>query len=72
MSTNMKRHAILGVNTHATYHKYPQRRPIKFNREDLMLLTQMKQAIHDNVGKLQTKCVKFDFLVESVFRIGFQ
>ncbi|KAK0400351.1 hypothetical protein QR680_003461 [Steinernema hermaphroditum] len=50
MSTGQKRHAIIGVNTHATYHRYPQRRQIKFGREDLQLLTQMKQAIHDNLN----------------------
>uniref|UniRef100_A0A1I7RIW4 Guanylate cyclase n=1 Tax=Bursaphelenchus xylophilus TaxID=6326 RepID=A0A1I7RIW4_BURXY len=50
LSIGMKKHAILGVNTHATYHKYVQRRPIKFRREDLALLTQMKQAIHDNLN----------------------
>uniref|UniRef100_A0AC34QKF2 Guanylate cyclase n=1 Tax=Panagrolaimus sp. JU765 TaxID=591449 RepID=A0AC34QKF2_9BILA len=50
LSTGQKRHAIVGVNTHATYHRYPQRRPIKFCRADLILLTQMKQAIHDNIN----------------------
>ena len=50
MSTGAKRHAIIGVNTHATYHQYPQKRPIKFDKADLMLLTQMKQAIHDNIN----------------------
>lgn len=46
----MKNHAILGINTHATYHRYVQRRPIKFIRSDLALLTQMKQAIHENLN----------------------
>lgn len=41
MSIGQKRHAIVGVNTHVTYHQYPQRRPIKFGREDLQLLTQV-------------------------------
>ncbi|CAD6191895.1 unnamed protein product [Caenorhabditis auriculariae] len=50
MKTGQKRHAIIGINTHATYHKYPQRRPIKFARDDLQLLTQMKQAVHDNLN----------------------
>uniref|UniRef100_A0A7E4V748 Guanylate cyclase n=1 Tax=Panagrellus redivivus TaxID=6233 RepID=A0A7E4V748_PANRE len=50
MSTGNKRHAIIGVNTHSTYHKYSQRRPIKFCRADLMLLSQMKAAIHDNIN----------------------
>ncbi|MCP9261798.1 Guanylate cyclase [Dirofilaria immitis] len=45
-----KKHAIVGVNTHVTYHLYPQRRPIKFGREDLKLLTQMKAAVHDNLN----------------------
>ncbi|ETN83175.1 hypothetical protein NECAME_07535 [Necator americanus] len=34
----LKHHAIIGVNTHATYHMYEQRRPIKFARADLILL----------------------------------
>ncbi|PAV88959.1 hypothetical protein WR25_22768 isoform B [Diploscapter pachys] len=50
LSTGQKRHAIIGVNTHATYHRYPQRRPIKFSREDMQLLTQMKQCVHDNLN----------------------
>ncbi|CAB3405731.1 unnamed protein product [Caenorhabditis bovis] len=50
MKTGQKQHAIIGVNTHATYHKYPQRRPIRFSREDMQLLTQMKQAVHDNLN----------------------
>ncbi|KAI6221063.1 Guanylate cyclase [Aphelenchoides besseyi] len=50
MSTGNKLHAILGINTHAVFHKYPQRRPIRFGRDDLMLLTQMKQAIHENLN----------------------
>ncbi|KAK6021574.1 hypothetical protein OSTOST_12752 [Ostertagia ostertagi] len=33
----LQHHAIIGVNTHATYHMYEQRRPIKFNRSDLTL-----------------------------------
>ncbi|VBB32384.1 unnamed protein product [Acanthocheilonema viteae] len=39
-SIGQKMHALVGVNTHATYHLYPQRRPIKFDREDLKLLSQ--------------------------------
>ncbi|KAI6229710.1 Guanylate cyclase [Aphelenchoides fujianensis] len=50
MSTFAKHHAIIGTNTHASFHMYPQRRPISFNREDLQLLTQMKQMIHDNLN----------------------
>lgn len=41
MSVTNRKHALLGVNTHATYHKYPQRRPIKFCREDLTLFNQV-------------------------------
>ncbi|KAK5977381.1 Guanylate cyclase [Trichostrongylus colubriformis] len=48
--TALQHHAIIGVNTHATYHMYEQRRPIKFNRADLTLLTRMKQAVHDNLN----------------------
>lgn len=44
LSIGVKRHAILGINTHATYHRYAQRRPIKFVREDLTLLTQVGGA----------------------------
>uniref|UniRef100_A0AC34EZM4 Guanylate cyclase n=1 Tax=Panagrolaimus sp. ES5 TaxID=591445 RepID=A0AC34EZM4_9BILA len=50
MSTGAKKHVIIGVNTHATYHRYPQKRSIKFIKSDLILLTQMKQAIHDNIN----------------------
>ncbi|CAJ0571611.1 unnamed protein product, partial [Mesorhabditis spiculigera] len=50
MSTGQKKHVIIGVNTHATYHRYTQRRPIKFVNEDLQLLTQMKQCVHDNIN----------------------
>ncbi|CAJ0602195.1 unnamed protein product, partial [Cylicocyclus nassatus] len=49
-SSFAKHHAVLGTNTHASFHVYPQRRPITFNREDMQLLTQMKQAIHDNLN----------------------
>ncbi|EFO23835.2 RGC/RGC protein kinase [Loa loa] len=49
-SIGQKKHALVGVNTHVTYHLYPQRRPIKFGREDLKLLSQMKAAIHDNLN----------------------
>ncbi|KAI6225441.1 Guanylate cyclase [Aphelenchoides fujianensis] len=50
MSSFAKHHAIIGTNTHASFHMYPQRRPISFNRDDLQLLTQMKQMIHDNLN----------------------
>ncbi|KJH45027.1 adenylate/guanylate cyclase catalytic domain protein [Dictyocaulus viviparus] len=43
-------HAVLGTNTHAFFHVYPQRRPIAFNRSDMQLLTLMKQSIHDNIN----------------------
>uniref|UniRef100_A0AC35GUX1 Guanylate cyclase n=1 Tax=Panagrolaimus sp. PS1159 TaxID=55785 RepID=A0AC35GUX1_9BILA len=50
MSTGAKKHVIIGVNTHATYHRYAQKRSIKFVKSDLILLTQMKQTIHDNIN----------------------
>ncbi|KAI6205056.1 hypothetical protein M3Y94_00749300 [Aphelenchoides besseyi] len=50
MSAFAKHHAIIGTNTHASFHMYPQRRPISFTREDMKLLTQMKQLIHDNLN----------------------
>ncbi|EGT41360.1 CBN-GCY-29 protein [Caenorhabditis brenneri] len=46
----IKNHAIIGVNTHAVYDIYEQRLNIKFNRDDLVLLTKMKQAVHDNIN----------------------
>ncbi|RCN50823.1 hypothetical protein ANCCAN_03022 [Ancylostoma caninum] len=62
-STNamaLKNHAIIGVNTHATFHMYEQRRPIKFGKADLTLLMRvrfqhnkprlMKQVVHDNIN----------------------
>ncbi|CAK5041097.1 unnamed protein product [Meloidogyne enterolobii] len=45
-----KKHAILGVNTHATYRRFIQKQPLKFNREDMVLLTAVKDAIHDNIN----------------------
>uniref|UniRef100_A0A8R1EXG1 Guanylate cyclase domain-containing protein n=1 Tax=Caenorhabditis japonica TaxID=281687 RepID=A0A8R1EXG1_CAEJA len=50
MSMFVKHHAVVGTNTHASFHMYPQRRPIVFNRQDLQLLSQMKQAVHDNLN----------------------
>ncbi|CAI4231943.1 unnamed protein product [Auanema sp. JU1783] len=50
MNYGTRNHAIVGTNTHAVYHKYPQRRPIKFARQDMQLLSLMKQAIHDNIN----------------------
>ncbi|KIH68217.1 hypothetical protein ANCDUO_01449 [Ancylostoma duodenale] len=38
-SSFAKHHAVLGTNTHASFHVYPQRRPITFNRADMQLLT---------------------------------
>ncbi|CAG9531282.1 unnamed protein product [Cercopithifilaria johnstoni] len=49
-SITQKKHAIVGSNTYVTYHLYPQRRPIKFGREDLKLLSQIKAAVHDNLN----------------------
>uniref|UniRef100_A0A7I5EAR9 guanylate cyclase n=1 Tax=Haemonchus contortus TaxID=6289 RepID=A0A7I5EAR9_HAECO len=45
-----RNHAIIGTNTHVIYHKYPQRRPIAFNRADKALLANIKQAVHDNIN----------------------
>ncbi|CAI5449571.1 unnamed protein product [Caenorhabditis angaria] len=50
MSSFVKHHAVVGTNTHASFHLYPQRRPIVFGRQDLQLLSQMKQAVHDNLN----------------------
>ncbi|PAV74631.1 hypothetical protein WR25_25635 [Diploscapter pachys] len=50
MSYGAKNHAIVGTNTHAIYHKYNQKRPISFNREDKNTLQLMKQAVHDNMN----------------------
>uniref|UniRef100_A0A8R1I0N4 guanylate cyclase n=1 Tax=Caenorhabditis japonica TaxID=281687 RepID=A0A8R1I0N4_CAEJA len=50
MNYGSRNHAIVGTNTHAIYHKYPQRRPIVFNRADKTLLQLMKAAVHDNIN----------------------
>ncbi|TMS37583.1 hypothetical protein L596_004484 [Steinernema carpocapsae] len=50
MSAFVKHHAIVGTNTHASFHLYPQRRPITFTRQDMHLLSQMKQCVHDNLN----------------------
>ncbi|KAH7701828.1 Protein GCY-8, partial [Aphelenchoides avenae] len=50
MATFNKHHAIVGTNTHASFHLYPQRRPISFNREDLSMLSILKQMVHDNLN----------------------
>uniref|UniRef100_A0A914YHR3 Receptor ligand binding region domain-containing protein n=1 Tax=Panagrolaimus superbus TaxID=310955 RepID=A0A914YHR3_9BILA len=34
-----KHHAVIGTNTHASFHMYPQKRPIIFAREDKQTLT---------------------------------
>lgn len=39
MTRFSKHHAIIGTNTHASFHSYPQRRPISFSREDMQTLT---------------------------------
>lgn len=43
-------HAVIGTNTHASFHAYPQRRSITFNRVDMQLLNNMKQLVHDNLN----------------------
>uniref|UniRef100_A0A7E4W0S3 Guanylate cyclase n=1 Tax=Panagrellus redivivus TaxID=6233 RepID=A0A7E4W0S3_PANRE len=45
-----KHHAVVGTNTHASFHMYPQRRPIQFAREDMQTLSMIKQAVHDNLN----------------------
>uniref|UniRef100_A0AC34QAC7 Guanylate cyclase n=1 Tax=Panagrolaimus sp. JU765 TaxID=591449 RepID=A0AC34QAC7_9BILA len=45
-----KHHAIIGTNTHASFHIYPQKRPIVFGREDMQTMTMIKQAVHDNLN----------------------
>uniref|UniRef100_A0AC34GW29 Guanylate cyclase n=1 Tax=Panagrolaimus sp. ES5 TaxID=591445 RepID=A0AC34GW29_9BILA len=45
-----KHHAVIGTNTHASFHMYPQKRPITFAREDMQTLTMMKQVVHDNLN----------------------
>uniref|UniRef100_A0A915CU52 Receptor ligand binding region domain-containing protein n=1 Tax=Ditylenchus dipsaci TaxID=166011 RepID=A0A915CU52_9BILA len=50
MSRFAKHHAVIGTNTHASFHLYPQRRPIVFNRQDVQLLSYMKQMVHDNLN----------------------
>uniref|UniRef100_A0A0N4ZDC3 Guanylate cyclase n=1 Tax=Parastrongyloides trichosuri TaxID=131310 RepID=A0A0N4ZDC3_PARTI len=50
MSKFVKHHAIIGTNTHASYHAYPQKRLISFIREDIKLLNQMKLLVHDNIN----------------------
>ncbi|KAL3124922.1 hypothetical protein niasHT_001815 [Heterodera trifolii] len=50
MARFAKHHAVIGTNTHASFHLYPQRRPISFARADLQLLSLMKQLVHDNLN----------------------
>ncbi|VDN02552.1 unnamed protein product [Thelazia callipaeda] len=60
VNIGQKKHAIVGVNNHTIIHTYPQRRNIKFGREDLQLLSQMKAVVHDNlntfVGMVFNEC----------------
>ncbi|KAF8371533.1 gcy-23 [Pristionchus pacificus] len=56
MSMFVKHHAVVGTNTHASFHVYPQRRPITFARSDLQLLTNMKTAVHDNLNPFLGIC----------------
>uniref|UniRef100_A0A0K0EG58 Guanylate cyclase n=1 Tax=Strongyloides stercoralis TaxID=6248 RepID=A0A0K0EG58_STRER len=46
----IKYHAILGTNTHTSFHLYPQKSYIQFSREDIILLTEMKKLVHDNIN----------------------
>lgn len=41
-----KRNALVGTNTRVTYHLYPQRHVIKFDREDLKFLSQVISFFH--------------------------
>ncbi|KAF7635102.1 Guanylate cyclase, partial [Meloidogyne graminicola] len=50
MARFAKHHAVIGTNTHASFHLYPQRRPISFIRTDLQLLSLMKMLVHDNLN----------------------
>ncbi|GMR48668.1 hypothetical protein PMAYCL1PPCAC_18863 [Pristionchus mayeri] len=56
MSSFVKHHAVVGTNTHASFHVYPQRRPISFSRSDMQLLTNMKAAVHDNLNPFLGLC----------------
>lgn len=47
MNGALKNHAIIGVNTHATFHMYEQRRPIKFGRADLTLLMRVRSPCNE-------------------------
>ncbi|VDM46293.1 unnamed protein product [Toxocara canis] len=48
--TFAKHTAVVGTNTQASFHAYQQRRPISFCRQDMKMLTQIKQAVHDNLN----------------------
>ena len=42
MSKFSKHHAIIGTNTHASFHMYPQRKAIKVSREDMQTLSMVR------------------------------
>uniref|UniRef100_A0A0K0FA17 Guanylate cyclase n=1 Tax=Strongyloides venezuelensis TaxID=75913 RepID=A0A0K0FA17_STRVS len=50
MSKFIKHHAVIGTNTHASYHVYPQRRLISFSKDDVRMFNQMKIIVHDNIN----------------------
>ncbi|VDK25194.1 unnamed protein product [Anisakis simplex] len=43
MSAFAKHAAIVGTNTQASFHVYPQKRPIAFSREDMKMMTQVRR-----------------------------
>lgn len=45
-----KHHAVIGTNTHTSFHAYPQQNLITFSRADMKILTLMKQLVHDNLN----------------------
>ncbi|VDO46966.1 unnamed protein product [Haemonchus placei] len=55
-----RNHAIIGTNTHVIYHKYPQRRPIAFNRADKALL-----ANHDLEELIEQSWTVYPILKDS-------
>uniref|UniRef100_A0A0N4Z5Y0 Guanylate cyclase n=1 Tax=Parastrongyloides trichosuri TaxID=131310 RepID=A0A0N4Z5Y0_PARTI len=50
MSKFVKHHAVIGTNTHASYHIYPQKRMITFSKDEIKLLNSMKLLVHDNIN----------------------
>lgn len=50
MTKFSKNHAVIGTNTHASFHAYSQRSIMAFNRVDMKILTSMKQMVHDNLN----------------------